>query len=158
MKKKLFILNKIIVRGAWKVFYITQNKSNDCISFERWFQSYSTRAAYSPICGWQSDSNRCSTIQNNTLKRTLCRTNPVLPNTRVAAACVTCNMRTLSAKGMLHTHIQIYHVSFVDPYFHAAFTLIWMLSNYASPHRFITHYTVKSFSCFFHHRIRHTVP
>lgn len=35
-----------------------------------------------------------------------------------------------------------------DPSFHAAFTLIWMLSDYTSSHRFITHYTVKSFSCF----------
>lgn len=150
MKNKLFMLNKIIVRGALKVLYITQNKSNDCISFERWFQSYtdSTRAAYSPICGRRSDSNRCSTIQNNISKKDPLSTNPVCRTREQQLA-----LRTICERYRLkgcYTLTLLCVVYRNDPSFHAAFTLIWMLSDYASPHRFITHYTVKKFQLFFH--------
>lgn len=77
-------------------------------SFERWFltNTHSYRAAYSPICEPQSDSNRCSTIQNNTRRTGPSVDESCLPNSRSSSSSLRSVQYAIApVEGCSHIHI-----------------------------------------------------
>lgn len=85
-----------------------------CVFVERWFltnaQSY--RAAYSPICEPQSDSNRCSTIQNNTHRKGPSIDESCLPNSRSSSSLRYVQYAIAPVEGCSHINIRL---SFAQP-------------------------------------------